>query len=112
LTNLKKGIKQNCDHYFFIFLFHRYELEQDKFWPGYMLDKLVMYEPGSSGYSGGWRQDGLTCMFQFTRLGARPGNLGKVKDTGPVTMPDGRFMHGGVDQMRTHFQKSDKAKLL
>jgi hypothetical protein len=27
-------------------------------------------------------------------------------------MPDGRFMHGGVDQMRTHFQKSDKAKLL
>ncbi|XP_070192604.1 EF-hand calcium-binding domain-containing protein 12-like isoform X2 [Littorina saxatilis] len=57
----------------------RYQLDEDKFWPGYMLDKLVLYEPSPDGSPGGWG-GGQSAIFHHTGQKKR-GNIGKEKFT-------------------------------
>ncbi|KAL8581975.1 hypothetical protein ACOMHN_027956 [Nucella lapillus] len=75
----------------------KYQLDMDKFWPGYMLDKLALYEPSPDGPAP-WGNGGLA-IFHHTRQPKR-GNTGHVKVTGPPINADGRILSYGIDKHR------------
>ncbi|XP_076447794.1 EF-hand calcium-binding domain-containing protein 12-like isoform X2 [Babylonia areolata] len=78
--------------------FKRYQLDSEKFWPGYMLDKLALYEP-SPDQPAPWSQ-GSHAIFHHTGQPKRRGNTGHVRVMGPPVNQDGRILSYGIDKRR------------
>ena len=51
----------------------RYALDEDKYWPGYMLNRLVLYEPGSNGH---WKGIHYYLLFSYASLSNETLNRG------------------------------------